>query len=48
MSISLPPALLKKVMSTENFVVVKVKGTTAHIEAFKPDGGTIDSADVRP
>jgi 3',5'-cyclic AMP phosphodiesterase CpdA len=42
-----PPAgITKKVESTENFVVVKVNGNKAHIEAKRPDGTTIDVADL--
>jgi hypothetical protein len=31
---------------TENFVVVKVDGARAHIEALKPSGEVIDVADI--
>ena len=34
------------VESTENFVVVKVDGGKAHIEALKPNGESIDVADL--
>jgi len=44
-----PPAgITKKVASTENFVVVKVDGKTAHIEALKPGGELLDATDLRP
>jgi acid phosphatase type 7 len=43
-----PPGITKKVAKTENFVVVKVDGKTAHAEAFKPDGESLDRADLRP
>jgi acid phosphatase type 7 len=43
-----PPAgITKKVAKTENFVVVNVDGKTAHIEAFQPDGESLDRADLR-
>ena len=41
-----PPLITKKVESTENFVVVRVDGGKAHIEAWKPNGETIDVADI--
>lgn len=42
-----PPAgITKKVESTENFIVVKVDGKKAHVEAKKPNGDTIDLADL--
>lgn len=48
-NVDAPPAgITKKVAKTENFVVVKVDGKTAHVEAFKPDGESLDTADVRP
>jgi len=44
-----PPAgITRKVAKTENFVVVKVDGKTAHVEAFKPDGESLDRTDLRP
>jgi predicted phosphodiesterase len=43
-----PPGITKKVESTENFVVVNVNGNKAHIEAKKPNGDTIDTADIEP
>jgi acid phosphatase type 7 len=47
--VDLPPAgITKKVVRTENFIVVKVNGPAAHIEALKPNGEMLDSADVRP
>jgi acid phosphatase type 7 len=47
--VDLPPAAItKKVASTENFVVVKVDGKSAHIEALKPDGELLDATDLRP
>lgn len=45
--VDMPPlGITKKVASTENFVVVKVDGGKAHIEALKPGGETIDVADI--
>jgi predicted phosphodiesterase len=42
-----PPAgITKKVESTENFVIVNVDGNKAHVEARKPDGQVLDSADL--
>jgi acid phosphatase type 7 len=44
-----PPAgITRKVAKTENFVVVKVDGKTARIDALKPDGELIDTTDLRP
>jgi acid phosphatase type 7 len=44
-----PPAgIVKEVARTENFVVVKVAGKSAHIEALKPDGELLDATDLRP
>jgi len=41
--VNVPPAdLTQKVVSTENFVVMKVEGKTARLEAFEPDGETIE------
>ncbi|MGD0498244.1 MAG: metallophosphoesterase [Bryobacteraceae bacterium] len=45
--VDLPPAgITKKVASTENFVVVQVNGKKAHVQAFKPNGETLDVADL--
>jgi 3',5'-cyclic AMP phosphodiesterase CpdA len=45
--VDMPPSgITKKVESTENFVVVKVDGGKAHIEALKPSGETIDVSDI--
>jgi 3',5'-cyclic AMP phosphodiesterase CpdA len=41
-----PPDITKKVESTENFVIVRVDGSKAHVEALKPSGETIDVADI--
>ena len=41
-----PPGITKKVESTENFVVVKVDGAGAHVKALKPNGETLDAADL--
>ena len=41
-----PPGITKKVESTENFMVVKVDGGKAHLEALKPSGETIDVTDI--
>jgi hypothetical protein len=44
-----PPAgITQKVVSTENFVWVKVTGKSAHVEAYTPDGSTIDRFDLNP
>lgn len=41
--VDVPPAgITQKVESTENFVVVKVDGKKARIEAKRPDGSTLD------
>jgi hypothetical protein len=45
--VDLPPAgITQRVMSTENFVVVKVSGSQASFEAFKPNGERIDEARI--
>jgi hypothetical protein len=45
--VKLPPAgITKKVESTENFVIVNVDGSTAHIEARKPDGEVLDTTEL--
>lgn len=45
--VDMPPlGITKKVESTENFVVVRVDGGKAHIEALKPSGETIDVVDI--
>ena len=41
-----PPGITRKVESTENFMVVKVDGGKAHLEALKPSGETIDVTDI--
>ena len=42
-----PPAgITLTVASTENFVVVKVDGKKAHIEALKPDGTSLDITEL--
>jgi hypothetical protein len=44
-----PPAgITRKVASTENFVVVKVDGKAAHVEALKPNGELLDAVDLQP
>ena len=44
-----PPAgITQKVMSTENFVWFKVTGKSARVEAYTPDGSTIDQFDLNP
>jgi len=44
-----PPAgITQKAVSTENFVWVKVTGKSAHVEAYTPDGSTIDHFDLNP
>ncbi len=43
-----PPAgITKKVESTENFLVVKVNGKNATVEAFRPNGETIEVTELR-
>jgi hypothetical protein len=42
-----PEGITQKVASTENFVVVKVEGKTARFEAFRPDGVSLDVAEVK-
>jgi predicted phosphodiesterase len=45
--VSTPPeGMTIKVESTENFVIVNVDGKKAHVEAKKPNGDTVDSADL--
>jgi 3',5'-cyclic AMP phosphodiesterase CpdA len=45
--VDMPPTeITMKVESTENFVVVKVNGDKAHVEAWKPSGEMIDEADL--
>lgn len=41
-----PEGITKLVSSTENFVVVKVSGKTAKVQAFKLDGQTLDTAEL--
>ena len=41
-----PPGITKKVESTENFVIVRVDGKKAHIEAKKPGGDTLDVVEL--
>jgi hypothetical protein len=44
-----PPAdITRKVARSENFLVVKVDGKTAHIEALRPDGELLDVVDLKP
>ena len=43
-----PEGITKKVSRTENFVVVSVKGKTARVEAFKPDGQILDTTELNP
>jgi acid phosphatase type 7 len=44
-----PPAgITQKVISTENFVAVKVMGKSAHLEAFALDGSVLDRIDFKP
>ena len=45
--VALPPAeITRKVESTENFVVVKVNGKNARVDATKPDGQILDTTDL--
>jgi len=41
-----PPGMTVKVVSTENFVMVKVDGKSAHVEAVSIDGTKLDQFDV--
>jgi predicted phosphodiesterase len=41
-----PPGITQKVEKTENFVVVQVDGKSTQIEARRPDGSVIDTADL--
>jgi 3',5'-cyclic AMP phosphodiesterase CpdA len=41
-----PPGITVKVEETENFVVVKVDGSKVHVEALRPNGETIDVANI--
>jgi hypothetical protein len=41
-----PEGITKKVESTEHFVVVKVEGTTARIEAIKLDGQPLETTNL--
>jgi len=44
-----PPAgITRKVVSTENFLVIRVSGTRASVEALKPNGEKIDAALLAP
>jgi hypothetical protein len=44
-----PPAgITQKVISTENFVSVKVTGKSAQLEAFGLDGSVLDRIDLKP
>ncbi len=44
-----PPAgITRKVISTENFVSVKVTGKSAQLEAFGLDGSVLDRIDLKP
>jgi hypothetical protein len=36
------------VVKSENFLVVKVNGKTAHIEALRPGGEVLDVMDLKP
>jgi hypothetical protein len=45
--VDLPPdGITKKVESTENFIDVKVTAGKAHLEAFKPNGDTVEISDL--
>jgi hypothetical protein len=43
-----PEGITLKVVSTENFVSVKVTGKTAHIDALAIDGSVLDRIDLKP
>jgi hypothetical protein len=43
-----PSGITRKVISTENFVSVKVTGKSAHMEALALDGSVLDRFDLRP
>ena len=38
--------ITKMVESTEHFVVVKVEGKTARVEALRLDGGTLETTEL--
>jgi len=42
-----PQGITQKVAEIENFMIVKISGKTAHFEAMKTDGETIDITDVK-
>jgi acid phosphatase type 7 len=42
-----PEGITLKVLSTENFVRVRIDGQTAHMEAIKPDGTKIEEFDFQ-
>jgi len=41
-----PPGITVKVEKTENFMLVKVNGSKARVEVFKPNGEMLDSAEL--
>jgi hypothetical protein len=43
-----PEGITKKVESTEHFVVVKVEGKTARVEALRLDGTSIEVTELTP
>lgn len=43
-----PQGITQRVVSTENFVRVRVDGKTAHVEAITPAGTKIDEIDLEP
>jgi hypothetical protein len=43
-----PVGITQKVISTENFVWVKVTGKSAQLEAFGLDGSVLDRIDLKP
>jgi tellurite resistance-related uncharacterized protein len=44
-----PPAgITQKVVSTENFVWVKVTGNSARVESYGLDGSVLDSFELKP
>jgi len=43
-----PPGITRKVASTENFVIVKVEGAKARLQAMKPNGETLELTELAP
>lgn len=43
-----PEGITRKVAKTENFLVVKVDGKSARVEAIKPDGEPLETTELNP